>query len=322
MAEREWTESVRLPGDARSVSEARRVVREALVRHAEEAFIDDALLCVSEVVTNALLHAGGDLVVSLRGAREGVRIGVRDTSAVPAFGPRGLVSAFGDETDDGGLELEADATTGRGLLIVMAVATALGETLDEHGKTVWFELTRAAGASSGGSRYVVQEGVLPITSADGRTRVRLLGVPPRVAVATNTHLDALAREARLHPGLTSSRLADAIGAFRRRYPTLDEAVAIARRAAARGEDRVDLDLEVDAEGARRLEEVGVLLAETEALAAAGGLLSRTPSPDVVTFRRWLLDQVRSQIDGADACAYPFLVGPTAAAPGDAAAAEA
>ncbi|HEX2849525.1 MAG TPA: ATP-binding protein [Acidimicrobiales bacterium] len=306
MADVTWSESARLPGDARSVGEARRFVRDALARRGEEQFTDDALLCVSEVVTNALLHAGGDLEVSVELRPGCLRIGVRDTSAVPAFGPRGLAAAGDDD-----LPLESDATTGRGLLIVMAVASGVGETLDEHGKTVWFELSQSADEQAASSaRYVVQEGLLPVVSLDGHARVRLLGVPPRVAVQTNTHLDTLAREARLHPSLTASRLADAVAGFRRRYPTLDDAVAKARRAAAAGVERVDLDLDVDGDGPRLLEELGVLLAETEALAAAGGLLSRTPTPDVVTFRRWLLDQVVAQVAGGEARPYPFMSNPT------------
>ncbi len=86
--------------------------------------LDELRLLVSEVVTNALVHAGG-----------GCRIGVRWT------GSRVRVEVTDSTTD---LPHRGDATreqeSGRGLLLVDALAPAWGAYAGATGKTVWFEI--------------------------------------------------------------------------------------------------------------------------------------------------------------------------------------
>jgi anti-sigma regulatory factor (Ser/Thr protein kinase) len=87
--------------------------------------LGDVLLVVSELVTNAVVHALGgavDLTVSLIDSV--VRIEVVDRSTVmPEQHP---------PTDDG--------TNGRGLLLVDAVAETWGAELGPSGKRVWAEV--------------------------------------------------------------------------------------------------------------------------------------------------------------------------------------
>ena len=87
--------------------------------------LGDVLLVVSELVTNAVLHAGGggiDLTVTL--SDSAVRIEVVDSSpALPEPKP---------PTEDN--------TNGRGLLLVDAVAGTWGADLDQGGKRVWAEV--------------------------------------------------------------------------------------------------------------------------------------------------------------------------------------
>ncbi|WP_432495777.1 ATP-binding protein [Kineococcus auxinigenes] len=123
---------------AGAVAAARRYVRETLRRLDAEEAEECAELGVSELVTNAVLHARTDFTVTVRLVPTGrIRVEVADSSPVPVQSRR-----FG-----------ATATTGRGLRLVAAASldwgtTALPADLGP-GKVVWFEpATTVAGAAS------------------------------------------------------------------------------------------------------------------------------------------------------------------------------
>jgi anti-sigma regulatory factor (Ser/Thr protein kinase) len=92
---------------------------------------DDALLVVSELVTNAVRHGSPEIVVALSVSSDRVRVSVQDGNdtlpAVPATPP------------------SMERPTGRGLLIVSATASDWGvERLPgSPGKRVWAELETA-----------------------------------------------------------------------------------------------------------------------------------------------------------------------------------
>lgn len=117
--------------DPRAVSPARRFVRQHLAEWgADDDLIDTAVLCVSELVTNAVIHTGSPSLVVVRLLGDLVTITVRDHGAEPA----GRDPAGADDRTD---PLEVH---GRGLRLVDALATRWGSELDEVGTTVWFEL--------------------------------------------------------------------------------------------------------------------------------------------------------------------------------------
>ncbi len=103
---------------------ARGFVRQALSRWGYPAACETAALLTSELVTNAVLHAGTGVTVTVC-ARDGiVRVEVADGSArVPTTPPYG-----------------GEAQTGRGLALVQRVATTWGVERQPGGKTVWFEV--------------------------------------------------------------------------------------------------------------------------------------------------------------------------------------
>lgn len=91
---------------------------------ADRSVVDDATLCVSELVTNALLAgcSGISLCVDLDGGR--LRISVHDdASGIPTVRDPGWSDPHG-----------------RGLLIVSAVATTWGVRPVDAGKEVWADL--------------------------------------------------------------------------------------------------------------------------------------------------------------------------------------
>ena len=125
--------SRRFEQDALSARAARRFVSEALDGFDDDGDLTDTVtLLVSELVTNAVLHAGSDVEVMVQLTATAVRIEVTDASA-EAVSPR----AATDEED-----------SGRGLALVGSLARRWGvRPAPGGGKTVWFEVDRPAGAS-------------------------------------------------------------------------------------------------------------------------------------------------------------------------------
>jgi DNA-binding NarL/FixJ family response regulator len=118
----------RLDADARSSAAARRFVEEALAQSGKAELLDVVNLCVSELVTNAVLHTSSapDLAVWITAT--GVRVEVGDEGG----------DLPGAEPEPAAL----DAVSGRGLSLVESLATAWGVIPRPSGKTVWFEVAR------------------------------------------------------------------------------------------------------------------------------------------------------------------------------------
>lgn len=118
-----------LDQDLRSGSQARKFVREALDRWDCGDALDTVQLLVSELVTNAVVHAGSRPNVAVMLLPHALRVEVADdTSVAPA--PRDASDA--DES-------------GRGLFLLDELSSAWGVDLGDDGKTVWFEVPRFDG---------------------------------------------------------------------------------------------------------------------------------------------------------------------------------
>jgi anti-sigma regulatory factor (Ser/Thr protein kinase) len=119
-----------IPPEPCRIGEARRFVQGVIGPHLSLEPSHDASLVVSELVTNAVLHAGTVVTVTVECLDEGrVRIGVSDgSSAVPV-----VRSSAPHEPG------------GRGLHLVDLLSDRWGVTLRPIGKQVWCEI--AAGAA-------------------------------------------------------------------------------------------------------------------------------------------------------------------------------
>jgi anti-sigma regulatory factor (Ser/Thr protein kinase) len=107
------------------------IARAYLVEHAGSlpgALIDDALLLVSELVSNAVQHGQPEIVLRIRRNPPGIGVSVQDR------GQGQVVQSSG--------ELNPHAPRGRGLRIVDTVSSAWGvqPAVPPPGKIVWFEL--------------------------------------------------------------------------------------------------------------------------------------------------------------------------------------
>jgi anti-sigma regulatory factor (Ser/Thr protein kinase) len=117
--------AVELEPTARAPSRARSFTAAALHGWDLDDLTDLAELLVTELVTNAVVHAGSTIHLCVRLAPEAVRVEVQDSSSEePRVEARGLT-----------------AEGGRGMQLVSELAGAHGtEQVGDDGKIVWFEL--------------------------------------------------------------------------------------------------------------------------------------------------------------------------------------
>ncbi len=112
------------PPQTSSAAAARDFVGSACVDWHLEPLAEDLALVVTELVANAIRHAGTDIAVLLVRLEGGVRLEVHDGSTRP-LRPRSATVL-----DEGG----------RGLLLVDALSSRFGVEGEPKGKRVWVEL--------------------------------------------------------------------------------------------------------------------------------------------------------------------------------------
>ncbi|MEU1212838.1 ATP-binding protein [Streptomyces sp. NPDC005791] len=133
-----------LPNTARSAGIARHFVTSLLTGTPHSGMVDDARLCVTEVVANAHRHTGTSLIrVHVTVGRDQVTVSVADDTpwAVPAAGGT-----------SGGIPTGHMQECGRGLFLLEQLALAWGSEVcaccSPSHKAVWFTLAGDAGISA------------------------------------------------------------------------------------------------------------------------------------------------------------------------------
>lgn len=124
MAENERT--VHLPAELPSVTVGRHFARDVVLEWGLDELVDDIQLCTSELVTNAIRHAGTSVTMSLR-RTEVVTVEVTD----------GLTRLQLPTS----LHADVTADHGRGLHIVAAISHDWGVLAHDDGKTIWCTLS-------------------------------------------------------------------------------------------------------------------------------------------------------------------------------------
>jgi anti-sigma regulatory factor (Ser/Thr protein kinase) len=287
--------STTLEADPGSVKAARRFVVEALMASGRPGDADIAELLVSELVTNAVLHArsGAELVVRVED--EVLRVEVRDAS-------RRLPTA---RTHD------MESQTGRGLELVELLSDGWGVDLEEGlaaeggGKSVWFELQLARPDATPAEGLASQpERKAPPGLTASSSRVCLEAVPVALFRASQDHHDGLIREFVL---MTMDQ-ADVSGVPVRLVALSEELASrfggatVSLRAQVdaaeqRGDTTAHLSMELLPEAGEVIGKVVELLEEADRYCAEGALLTLAASNEIRAFRRWCVVEIKAQLKG-------------------------
>lgn len=117
-----WSHQADWPALPENVSAARYFVAERLRSHGLDTLVGDTRLVVSELATNAVVHARTPFTVMLSGTVSTVTISVTDGSRSEFAPPTPAVLS---------------AVKGRGLYMVGVYSQEWGITPTQSGKTVW-----------------------------------------------------------------------------------------------------------------------------------------------------------------------------------------
>ena len=285
-----------LPPEATSAGRARRVLREVLEGSDNEDSLDNAQLAISEIVTNALVHAGTAMRLRVLTADEGFRVELTDGS-----------TRLPSQRDFG-----TSAPTGRGLLLVEELSTRWGAHAVPDGKVVWFEISAEAG---------IEDVLLPPPSEvyedhESSVVVELHRMPLLMHQAWQEHAAAVLREVmlvRLDAELSAleehASASDALGLLLEQVPFPEIGVDPESVMTRATEPRVSMQrllIEVPRESLPSFAALDVMLDEALHLAEDGELLSPPTQPEIQAMRLWICDQVRRQAAGGRSSAWPSL----------------
>jgi anti-sigma regulatory factor (Ser/Thr protein kinase) len=310
-----------LAPESASVPRARRFVADELADLSEET-VDLARLLVSEVVTNAVLHARTSATLTVDRDDSTVKVQVEDSNPLLP-----VIRSHGPE-----------AGTGRGLHVLDRLASDWGTDQRKGGKVVWFEIPTSndiheATGGTGHGAITTDEipgmetapspsGVLhdprrgvPRSSGDRHEDLidfKWVGLPLALLDATAEHYDSVLREFHLvlerEPAARAAvpgRLIAVMDELTRFMPLISSVEQDLDRGRQAELAQVDVELDLPVEIGPLALRLDNLLDETDAYCGAGvELLSLEPSNDVVNLRKWLMGELVHQSEGYPAVPWP------------------
>ena len=267
---------------------------------------DCAALLTSELVTNAVLHAGTPMCVTLHILPDRIRVDVADGN--PTFPS---IKEYGRE-----------AATGRGLTLFSTLASDWGVQAVDGGKIVWFELpvdfpVPPVDVSDGTFRFDLMGLTHPDLHGEPEespaVSIRLLGIPVPLLQKASEEYEALFRELRLMkeradstplaPGLPE-RLSVLVSEIGTRFIGLGPGLDDLWQGAL--DDKVasfDWTLELRERAVATCEFYDAMLDEADEFALSARLLTLPASPTSVAVRRWFLSELTGQLHGKAAVAW-------------------
>ena len=246
--------------------------------------MDATLLATSELVTNALVHAGPDVELSVWATAQAVRVEVSDRSAhLPAARLYAITSS-----------------TGRGLSLVEHSVDRWGATPRPDGKSVWFEIGPA-------SWPVAQtKPISGSSSEDSVLDVTLRAFPVLMHWAWQEHASALLREYLLFAYEDPSVLAghaqasDALNVLHEQMPRPelpDDPDALLNRALEPAVTASEVLLSVPLRSVPHFHTLQLLLRKATQAASQHQFLSPPTQPEIQEMREWLCREVERQGHG-------------------------
>jgi anti-sigma regulatory factor (Ser/Thr protein kinase) len=304
-----------LPAELGSVVAARRLVESAASSWGiADSVAQNAALAASELVTNAVLHAGTVLRVTVRRLGRGMRLEVHDgSSRLPVVGA--------DRPED---LLATRSMTGRGLALLAGIVDRWGADPVSGGKVMWAEIgtgrRRVAAmdpppprpSDTATAPTGAMAGLRSVTAlAGGGRKVHLMGVPVRLLVESARQFADLQREMQVvgldHNGpkelvalaATSREISARIGTLRQAGSD------VAEEALARGESVIDFDVVVPDDAVDAFDRLGSLIRRVGDALVRRHLLTMPPSDEVTAYRRWYREEIAWQLMGRPPQPCPF-----------------
>ena len=306
--------SASLPQQTDSPALARRLVGEILDLCGRAEWRSAAQLAVTELVTNAVLHAHTELLLRARCDGRALRVEVEDFNArlpVPrVYGP--------------------ESPTGRGMALVAALTHQHGVIPTDGGKIVWFAVTDEGFTDLDNSAEdVLIAWADPAMWADEtagndgppQRSVTLACFPPTLWLAAAQQHDALLRELALYRAGAGEAVDDLAAADRARTTVRTALEGALREARDRGQARrplppghpaplmavppvLELTVPLDEVTSADFAALQDVLDEAQRLAHARQLLVSPALPEIVAVRDWAAEQVITALAGLPPRPWP------------------
>ncbi|KAA1426600.1 PAS domain S-box protein [Nocardioides antri] len=264
-------------------------MREVLKAASAPDLLEAAELAISELVTNAVVHAGSEIKVRIRAAEQALRVEIDDCSArLPVLRTWSTTSG-----------------TGRGLHIVDQSTDRWDADLAPHGKTVWFEIGQPGEASAGRASASHVDPEDP--ERENVVLVTLLDVPLLMHRAWQEHAATLLREYLLYAldedlGALDDHAAasDAMSILDEQIPapTLpDDPEALMESSVEPGVTAADVVLRLPQASVANIAVLDDVLSRARTAASEGLLLVPATQPEIAEMRQWLCREVATQAAG-------------------------
>jgi anti-sigma regulatory factor (Ser/Thr protein kinase) len=280
---------------------ARHWVRRELVERAHPELTDSAVLGVSELVTNAVLHVRSTIVVRLVDDDDRVRVEVYDDSPRPPEGQQMMVE------DD----LQSPSTIGRGLQIVDSISHSWGVSYEHVGKCIWFlPAPDDGGAPSGHASWNWDKEQVEEPPPSGVVKtVHLRDVPVRLFLGYRERFFDLKREMTLIAlGGRGNTIAHRLVALARVMelfqPSQDAALRKVEEAGEDDVDRIDLGIDVPIDLVPQILEFRQLLIKANDFCRDEQLLTLAAGPQEQALRAWYLGELAAQASGEAPVPWP------------------
>ncbi len=295
------TTQVTLQPESSAAGAARRWVKRELTRRSRFELLDSAVLGVSELVTNALLHVRGLINVRIVDSEDHLVIEVHDSST----------SLANDQLASTVTPAHHPSTVGRGLQIVDSISSSWGVDYEDAGKCVWF--APSPGVPAGGRQGLALRERPPRhdhRASPDTVKVELIDLPLHLLLHYRIRFRDLRRELTLIAldAEERSSVAGRLTAVARKLESFSQVGTEAEQDIALalddGLDRMTARYELPLGAVRGIIELRDLLTEADAYCRQRRMLTLASGPQENALRSWYLGELIAQAEGAAPTPWP------------------